>query len=155
MIKFYDLTQTRLISASGVPLEMQPTSVTVPASSVRAIAMVGTPLMPGRLIIRGCILRTLGSAPREFLLPLSTDDEEERLSQLRSASQCKLDQSKYSGLASRPWERPDKRTNSETPSSGKSSISFLECNVVPEQPLLRIRGTSLTHGALMLYNGEM
>jgi hypothetical protein len=31
----------------------------------------------------------------------------------------------------------------------------LECKVVPEQPLLRIRRTSLTHGAVMLYNGEM
>ncbi|KAJ3791523.1 TRAPP II complex [Lentinula aff. detonsa] len=32
---------------------------------------------------------------------------------------------------------------------------FLECKVIPEQPLLRIRRTTVTHGALMLYDGEM
>jgi len=31
---------------------------------------------------------------------------------------------------------------------------FLSCEVVPEQPLVRIRGSSLTHGAIMLYDGE-
>lgn len=34
------------------------------------------------------------------------------------------------------------------------SIRYLACKVVPEQPLIRIRSTSLTHGALMLYDGE-
>lgn len=49
-------------------------------------------------------------------------------------------------------EHPPKRS-----SSGVVAIKepgFLRCEVVPEQPLLRIRGTSLTHGAMMLYDGE-
>ena len=32
---------------------------------------------------------------------------------------------------------------------------FLECTVVPEMPMLWMRSTSLTHGALMLYDGEV
>jgi hypothetical protein len=35
-----------------------------------------------------------------------------------------------------------------------SQLQFVELKVVPEQPLLRIRRTSLTHGAVMLYEGE-
>ena len=40
---------------------------------------------------------------------------------------------------------------------GKKEVQpqgFLGCEVVPEQPLVRIRGSSLTHGAIMLYDGE-
>jgi hypothetical protein len=36
----------------------------------------------------------------------------------------------------------------------EKDLKFLVCNVVPEMPLLAIRSTSLTHGALMLYDGE-
>lgn len=32
--------------------------------------------------------------------------------------------------------------------------NWLECMVVEEQPLLWIKKTSLTHGTVMLYNGE-
>jgi hypothetical protein len=38
--------------------------------------------------------------------------------------------------------------------SKRTIPKFLECTVVPEQPLLRIRWSSLIHGAVMLYNGE-
>lgn len=41
---------------------------------------------------------------------------------------------------------------------GAASIEgykFLECSVVPEMPLLWMRSTNLTHGALMLYEGEV
>lgn len=42
-----------------------------------------------------------------------------------------------------------------TSSSSKRVVpKYLECTVVPEQPLLRIRWGSPTHGAVMLYNGE-
>lgn len=66
---------------------------------------------------------------------------------------CESGRTKYSGLDSRAWDKGGKRfTNFFLPS--KLKTQFLECVVVPEQPLLRLRWTSLTHAAVMLYNGE-
>lgn len=128
-------------------------SVVLPANSFHVVSIAGTPLGTGNLVIRGCTVQAPGGRPREFVLPLSTDEEEDRLSRRRSAIECEIGRSKYSGLDSRPWERAGKRTSTSIIS--KNNFRFLECKVVPEQPLLRIRRTSLTHGAVMLYNGEM
>jgi hypothetical protein len=128
-------------------------SVVLPANSFHAVSIIGRPLGTGNLVIRGCIVQAPGGISREFVLPLFTDEEEDRLSRRRSAIECETNRSKYAGLDSRPWERANKRTSTSTIS--KKSFHLMECKVVPEQPLLRIRRTSLTHGALMLYNGEV
>lgn len=128
-------------------------SVTLPAHSYHAVSIVGKPLETGDLVIRGCIVRAPGGASREFILPLSTDEEGEKLSRKRGAIDCEAGRTKYSGLDSRPWERVRRRASTTLPSD--QSFHFLGCKVVPEQPLLRIRRTSLTHGAVMMYDGEM
>jgi len=62
---------------------------------------------------------------------------------------------KYSGLERYPWwSKVQKHKSIQSAEATGSSFKFLECKVVPEQPLLRIRRTSVTHGALMLYDGE-
>jgi hypothetical protein len=127
----------------------------VPSNSVHSVTIVGKPLEPGNLVLRGCVVRAPGGASRVFVLPLSTDEEEEKMSRRRSASECEIGRSKYSGLDSRPWERVVMRANAEPGTPSNMPVRFLQCKVVPEQPLLRIRRTSLTHGAVMLYNGEM
>ena len=127
-------------------------SVTLPALSYHTFSIVGKPLGIGDLVIRGCIVQASGGASREFVLPLTTE-EEERLFRRRGAIDCEAERTKYSGLDSRPWERVGKRASTTLPSD--QSFRFLECKVVPEQPLLRIRRTSLTHGAVMMYDGEM
>lgn len=38
--------------------------------------------------------------------------------------------------------------------AGEERESWLECRVVEEMPLLWIKKTSLTHGTVMLYDGE-
>lgn len=120
------------------------------------VTLVGRPLQTGTLVIRGCIVQAPGGTPREFALPLSTDEEEESSARKRSAIECEIDRSKYSGLDSRPWAKSSKRLSSVSARfQPKTSHALLECKVVPEQPLLRIRRTTLTHGAVMLYNGEM
>lgn len=153
MLETFALTLVNSCSTSGVPFEAKSMSVTLPAHSYHAVSIVGKPLETGDLVIRGCIAQAPGGAPREFVLPLSTDEEEERLSRRRGAIDCEAGRTKYSGLDSRPWERVGKRAS--TVVSSKQSFHFLECKVVPEQPLLRIRRTSLTHGAVMMYDGEM
>ena len=61
---------------------------------------------------------------------------------------------KWPGLFARPGHDPT--TSGTVDVAAVPSIArFLECKIVPSQPLLKIRRTSLTHGALMLYDGEM
>ena len=148
-----------LNSTSGVSFESKSSSVVVPANSFHPVTITGKALEAGTLVVRGCIVQAPGGVAREFVLPLSTEEEEERRSRRRSAIECETGRSKHSGLASRPWEKAGKRGSTQgtvsTSSSNKPTVRFVECTVVPEQPLLRIRRTSLTHGAVMLYNGEM
>lgn len=146
-------------STSGVAFESKASPVVVPANSFHPVTITGKATEAGLLVIRGCIVQAPGGLSREFVLPLSTEEEEERKSRRRSAIECEAGRSKHSGLASRPWEKASKRESGQvattTSTSTKKVVRFLECTVVPEQPLLRIRRTSLTHGAVMLYNGEM
>lgn len=76
----------------------------------------------------------------------------------KTAIACEYGRTKYSGLAAHPWERQaEKRTSLVVASSSKKPakpIRYMDFKVVPELPLLRIRRTSLTHSAVMLYNGE-
>ncbi|KAH9180692.1 TRAPP II complex [Lactarius sanguifluus] len=135
--------QNLSLSTSGVAFDMKPISLTIPANSYHPVTLTGKPLEDGSLVVRGCHVQAPGGASREFLLPLATAEEEEHRLRRRSAAACESDRIKYSGLESRS-KKSEKR----------NSTLFLECTVVPEQPLLRIRWSSLVHGAVMLYNGE-
>ena len=111
----------------------------------------------GNLAVRGCLVQAPNGLSREFGLPLSTEEEEDTLMKRKTAIVCEYGRTKYSGLAAPPWERPtDKRASVMASSSKKpaKSIRYMEFKVAPELPLLRIRRTSLTHSAVMLYNGE-
>lgn len=147
----------RKISTSGVRFDSQPVRISVPASSFHMVALAGIPMETGNLVIRGCVVQAPGGVSREFVLPLSTEEEEERLSRKREAMECERGRSKYSGLDCFPWSKLNKRASTRlTANSGKATtFQFLQCTVVPEQPLLQIRRTSVTHGAVMLYDGEM
>ncbi|ETW85889.1 hypothetical protein HETIRDRAFT_42700 [Heterobasidion irregulare TC 32-1] len=144
------------LSTSGVPFESKPISVVIPANSFHSITMSGKPLDTGILTIRGCFVQAPGGASHEFVLPLSTLEEEDKKSRRRSTIACESGRSKYHGLESRPWEKAGKRLSIQKKGTKASTElrRFLDCKVVPEQPLLRIRWSSLTHGAVMLYDGE-
>ncbi|KZT26443.1 hypothetical protein NEOLEDRAFT_1062821 [Neolentinus lepideus HHB14362 ss-1] len=147
------------LSTSGVPFQGKDISLTVPANSFHPVTLTGKPTKVGMLVIRGCIVQAPGGAPREFILPLSTDEEEERRLRRRSAIDCEVGRTKYSGLMALPWEKPLKRTSGSGPKATTSNRApppphFLECRIIPDQPLLRIRRISVTHGAVMMYNGE-
>lgn len=142
------------ISTSGVQLESEPIRILIPARSYHRASISGKAVETGSLVIRGCIAQAPGGVAREFILPLATDEEEERFARKRSALECETGRSKYSGLDCFPWEKARKRTSTQITTSN-APLKFLECKVVPEQPMLRIRRTSVTHGALMLYDGEM
>lgn len=126
----------------------------VPANSYHPVTITAQALEAGTLTVRGCFVQAPGGASREFLLPLSTEDEDSRQSRRRSAIECETGRAKHAGLESRPWEKGGKRASAALAATNKPIQRFLQCQVVLEQPFLRIRRTSLTHGAVMLYNGE-
>ncbi|KAG6832127.1 hypothetical protein H0H87_002439 [Tephrocybe sp. NHM501043] len=146
--------QSLSLSTSGVPFESRPLRVVIPANSFHEVVLTGKALETGTLTIRGCRVQAPGGASREFIMPLLTSAEEQRLSHKRGTLACETGRSKYAGIESFPWEKARKRLSRPPSTAAKTSFRFLECKVVPEQPFLRIRRTSLTHGALMLYDGE-
>lgn len=143
-------------STSGVKFESQSIQIVIPARSYHRVSVFGKATETGSLVIRGCVAQSPGGIAREFILPLASDEEDERIARKRSALECEIGRSKYSGLDSLQWDGSPKRTSLQLANSkAPAPVKFLECKVVPEQPMLRIRRTSVTHGALMLYNGEM
>lgn len=146
--------QSISLSTTGVEFESSPVSaLVIPPNTLYPITIIGTAKTQGTLVFRGCIVQAHWGAPREFLLPVSTDVDQNLFARRQSAVKCESGRTKYWGLDSRPWEKDERRLSTPLPSL-KKPPQFLQCIVVPEQPLLRIRWTSLTHGAVMLYNGE-
>jgi trafficking protein particle complex subunit 9 len=152
-------------STSGVPFHSTPVSVAIPPNSFCPVNLSGVAEKPGILTIRGCHVQPAGCETKEFLLPLSTDEEDLKMEKRKSMQEAEADRFKYSGLEARPNEKEKMRlsmitapgnTESATPAVKKDTpaVRFIECRVVPELPFLRIRRTSLTHGAVMLYDGE-
>ena len=94
------------------------------------------------MLIHGCKIRLSGCDARAFYVPLtSEDDGKNRVDPVSSIFGIK-----EQGLATRAVGGIERRKGGDP--------SYLECLVIPPQPLLRIRETSLTQGALMLYEGE-
>ncbi|KAF8894639.1 TRAPP II complex [Infundibulicybe gibba] len=152
----FDLELEKLsLSTSGVEVECEPIRVLIAAGSFHQVVIVGKPLGTGNLIIKGCVVQAPGGSPREFLLPLSSDEEEVRRGRNRSSWANEAIRTKYSGLNCFPWAKANRAKATRSSSSLPTSRpKFLQCDVIPEQPMLRIRRTSVTHGAVMLYNGE-
>jgi len=143
------------LSTSGVPFDTKPVSVTISAMSYHPVTLSGKPLENGPLLIKGCHVQAPGGASREFLLPLATVEEEEHQLRRQSLADCEAGRTKFGGLDSRPGKSMKRTSTVAASSSSRRAIpKYLECTVVPEQPLLRIRWSSLTHSAVMLYNGE-
>ncbi|KAJ7097903.1 TRAPP II complex [Mycena belliarum] len=148
--------QSLSLSTSGVLFDTKPVRVILPATAFHVVTLSGKATETGALAVRGCFIQAPGGTKREFTLPISTGEEEERISRKRAAIECEAGRSKYTGLDCFPWEKASKRASTQVSApTTKAPLRFLEYTVVPEQPLLRIRRTSVTHGAVMMYNGEM
>ena len=139
------------LSTSGAAFDTKPISVTIPPNSYHSVTLSGKPLEDGLLVIKGCYVQAPRGASREFLLPLATIEEEEHRLRRRSLATCEAGRTKYRGLDSRPGKYSKRNSTS---ANRRTIPKFLECTVVPKQPLLRIRWSSLIHSAIMLYNGE-
>ncbi|KAG8710483.1 hypothetical protein FRC09_000112, partial [Ceratobasidium sp. 395] len=141
--------QSLSLSTIGAAIQTTPVSLLVPANSFHVKHIACTPLEAGQLSIRGCIVQLPNSTPKEFTLPLASDALEASQEKRRSTRLDELVRVKASGLDAR---RRSTLLTGIPPVDRKQE--FIECRVVPQLPLLRVRRTSLTHGALMLYAGE-
>ncbi|GAA6044610.1 hypothetical protein JCM8097_006453 [Rhodosporidiobolus ruineniae] len=141
------------LSTSGVPFACDPLATVLPPGSFHTIRLTGTPREPGTLVIRGCHIRLAGCTSREFILPVwdSADEAKQHKAVLLDTSRERI---KASGLDAVPSNKAGV-SSVDSDNALDASSKFLECVVVPEQPLLWMRSTSLTHGALMLYDGEI
>ena len=144
-----------------MPFESKPVGTIIPSNTFHILHITGVATQSGVLTIRGCKVQVLGSIePKEFLLPLSTEEIEAKQEKQRSMRVAEIERTKWAGLEARPTKEKERRRLSalpgvsEKPEKPQKVMRFLECKVVPEQPLLRVRRTSLTHGAVMLYDGE-
>jgi hypothetical protein len=147
------LTPSSNLSTSGVPFACDPLVTVIPPGSFHTVRLTGTPREPGTLVIRGCNIRLAGCRSREFILPV-WDTAEEAKQHKAALLDTSRERIKETGLEAAP--RTSRGTSSLSNEGDlEDSAKFLECVVVPEQPLLWMRSTSLTHGALMLYDGEV
>ena len=138
------------LSTSGVPFDCAPIATVVPAGSFHTIRLAGTPKAPGLLVVRGVHIRLAGCAEREFMLPV-WNDEEEAKRRKAAMLDTEAERVKASGL-----DAFAAASGARAGAGGEGGgAKFVECTVVPELPLLWIRSTSLTHGAIVLYDGEV
>lgn len=131
-------------STSGASFSTNPVSATIAPSSFQSLRLSGTPQSPGTLIVRGCRVRLASAEWCELVLPIPTAPEQGN--SRHSKAQLYADRLKSSGLDL--WR--DRRPVAEPP----VDLRYWQCRVVPHLPLLRLVSTSLTHGAIMLYEGE-
>lgn len=133
----------------------QPLSATVPASSIHTLALSLVPLEPGQLTIRGCHIQLPGGISHECTFGLPPESTSNRMPSppLRiSHSPYDAERIKFAGLEANHLLRPSPDAPSEANSAAPQR--FLQYQVVAEQPMLRIRRSSIVQGTLMLYEGE-
>lgn len=124
----------------------------LPASSVQTVRVTGNTPAPGALQVRGVNIRLADGSTAEFLVPIVDSSGQKTDSKRRSAALADIAKVKRQGLEAR--RSVALGADALPPLPVVDDHKWLECNVVEEQPLLWIKKTSLTHGTVMLYDGE-
>ncbi|KAF9929847.1 hypothetical protein FBU30_001160 [Linnemannia zychae] len=134
------------LSTSGVEFEAIPTSTIIPAQTTVSIKVAGIPKGQGELVIRGCWVQILYCSEKEFYVMNprigSVIGNDTKAAQATSDAMLRI---KKRGLESFTLKKAD-----DTSIEPK----FATVTVIPTQPLLKIKSTSLQHGSVMLFEGE-
>ncbi|KAI9718916.1 MAG: hypothetical protein M1812_003800 [Candelaria pacifica] len=142
-----DIERVRLESR-GVEFESTQQGVVMGPYRTQTIFLSGTPRSSGSLIITGCFIKVRGCRERRY--PIFT----------KAWSPERATKVKKMGLlaANRRMSRPSaSEANPMAKGSVKSSDpkpSSVELNVVPEQPIVVIKSTSLSQASIMILEGE-
>nr|XP_018262525.1 uncharacterized protein I303_05542 [Kwoniella dejecticola CBS 10117]OBR84683.1 hypothetical protein I303_05542 [Kwoniella dejecticola CBS 10117] len=148
----FDLeVQDLSILTSGVPFVTSPLPLTLPSNSVQTVRVTGQSPIAGEMSIKGVSIRLLDGSSTEILIPIVDGKEKDKREKRKSRILSDSHKIKRSGLDARyTANQSAKSRGNDDEEAGK----WLECKVVPELPLAWIKKTSLTHGSVMLYNGE-
>nr|CAG8537919.1 7314_t:CDS:10 [Entrophospora candida]CAG8549502.1 2812_t:CDS:10 [Entrophospora candida] len=125
--------QSITVSTDGVAFKPNPMSTTVTANTSVTLRVSGTPTEPGDLVVRGCKVKVHGCLEQEFCVYLPRNEEETR---------------------KKEREEEHKKSKASTVDGVDLLADFLKVVVIMEQPLVKIKSTSLMHGAVMLFEGE-
>ncbi|WWC70625.1 uncharacterized protein I206_104576 [Kwoniella pini CBS 10737] len=148
----FDLeVQDLSILTSGAPFITSPLPLTLPANSVQTVRVTGQSPIPGEMSIKGVSIRLIDGSSTEILMPVFDGKQKDKHDKRRSKLLYDSHKIKRSGLDARYTSLEKSKSQfGHIEEEGK----WLECKVVPELPLAWIKKTSLTHGTVMLYNGE-
>ncbi|CAG8497600.1 1707_t:CDS:10 [Racocetra persica] len=143
------------VSADGVGFTPNPMSTVIPANTSVTLRVSGTPTEAGDLSVRGCKIKVHGCLEQEFCvyLPPDADEikkkekEDEYNKRIKKCGLAMLDRISHAGSS-----QPGAQSNSEQ--KPEFVAEFLKVPVIVEQPLIKIKSTSLMHGAVMLFEGE-
>ncbi|KAI8972379.1 TRAPP II complex [Pilobolus umbonatus] len=141
----FDLELTNIVlSTTGIRFSTIPNAAVIPANDSITIRLMGIPLETGSLVIKGCVIKITGFAEQEFLIEKMAKGKPTELKSVESKRY------KYSGLQS--LYKPSEQEMQE-----QLQVEYAQevLNVIEDQPLLKIKSTSLLHGAIMLFEGEM
>ncbi|CAG8540594.1 1844_t:CDS:10 [Paraglomus occultum] len=168
--------QSISLSTEGVPFAPNVISTTIPANTSVNVKLSGVPTEAGELIIRGCKIKIYGCIEQEFYVYVPPKEEEIKKEDEYGKRVKKRHVHHTMWLAFVMWffyyltdiclnqsglailyrhRRDDSRASTGTTSSQeKQQMEFLRVTVIPDQPLLKIKSTSLMHRAIMLFEGE-
>ncbi|ORY31418.1 TRAPP II complex [Naematelia encephala] len=121
--------------------------MTIPASSVQTVRVAGVASSPGILTMRGVSLRLTDGSATDVLLPVIDEKDREKRDKRKSRAGIDGGKVKHFGIDARFAQH-------EASIHDQVEDKYLECEVVVEQPWVWIKKTNMTHGTVMLYNGE-
>lgn len=160
-----DFSGVRL-STSSASFDADSIEVVLPPEAYHTIRLTGRPRESGTIQVRGCFVTLAGCQEHEFTV-LQYDVTAEKAKHSRDALvDDRRTRLKLQGLDARPafiaQRRADEGGRSDE-GAGKSNTSnigrfverFLQCKVLPSQPLLSIDSPSLLHGRFTLNEGEV
>ncbi|WVQ81064.1 hypothetical protein IAT38_003171 [Cryptococcus sp. DSM 104549] len=142
------------ILTTGVPFTTLPMSLAIPASSVQTVRLCGTALTPGDMEFRGVHILLADGSSADVLLPILDATERQRSEKLQSRAKRDSGKVKRTGLDARLALEKRGKARDSAHEMVDVKEKWLEGVVVEELPLAWIKSTSLTHGVMMLYNGE-
>ncbi|KAI8051434.1 TRAPP II complex [Syncephalis plumigaleata] len=170
-----ELQEIRLIT-SGIAFESETAAALIPAGAPLTLRLSGTPKESGQLSILGCSVVAFGGVYEEFYIRSPFDDDGTDDSDGSKRTQATDRQKTQLAIRQRPKrsgldafnssiESLNTTTNpletSATTATATTSTSTpitptrpIDVQVISEMPLVRVKNTTLNHGAVMLCEGE-
>lgn len=134
---------------TGAACETSSLQTSIPPSSFHTIRVKCRPLTSGILVISGCAVQIPGCTERDFIVPARVDEATKK--RQRPSTSIRAERVKTSGL--RAWQK-DIMTQPEDKKNAMDEVVLTECRVIPQQPLVQVKGDNLSQASLMLYEGE-